>query len=171
SEWNFWLPRLSNTKLKPSKADILENVSYMHRILKVRKSSPLFRLSTEKSVMDNVTFLSHEEFDKNQSKFVNSEIPGLIAMNITDKDNIDPQRKSLLVLFNSSTESVDFTNRSLKDKNMQMHNALTEPIILNINNENISFPADPQLKKSVYNKSLGSVTVPPRTTVVYQELK
>lgn len=170
SEWNFWQPRLANSKLKPSRADILESVAHMQRVLKVRKSSPLFRLKTEKSVMDNLVFLNHEEFDKNENKYITYEIPGFIAMDISDKDNIDPMRKSVLVMFNASNDTVMFSNRNLKGREMRMHNDLSDTLNINIEGKTVGLAPDMQLKNSNFNKDTGVVTVPPRTTVVYQEL-
>lgn len=169
-EWNFWESRLSNKDLKPSRENILNSVAHMQRILKIRKSSPLFRLSSEKEVIDNLSFLKNEEFDRNDNKIISSDIPGFIAMHIDDKNNIDPIRKSMLVLFNASDESVSFTNNLLKDKNFTIHNDLTNNLETYIDNKRVTFSADPEIKKSVYNKSFGNIIIPPRTTVVYQEL-
>lgn len=170
NEWSFWKPRLDDEKLKPSRNNILNTVAHAQRILKVRKSSPLFRLKTEQEILNNLSFLTNEEFDKNNNKFVNNEIPGLIAMNIQDKDNIDPIRKSIVVLFNSSNNNITFTNRELKDKNLILHQDLINNLNTYIDNKKVSFYPDIEIKKSVYNGSIGSITVPPRTTVVYQEL-
>ncbi|RYX99782.1 pullulanase-type alpha-1,6-glucosidase, partial [bacterium] len=68
-EWTFWQSRLDNPKLKVSQNDILDNVVYMQRILKVRNSSPLFKLKTEKEVMDKLSFLDQEVYDKAESKY------------------------------------------------------------------------------------------------------
>lgn len=170
SEWDFWQSRLADSTLKPKREDILKSVAHTQRILKVRKSSPLFRLKTEKEIMNNLSFLKNEEFERSENKVISTDIPGFIAMHIEDKDNIDPLRKSMLVLFNSSNETISFTNNALKDKNFHLHNDLVNDLNTYIDNKKVVFPADSEIKKSVYNKSLGNIIIPARTTVVYQEL-
>ncbi len=171
SEWNFWQSRLANPKMKVSRNDILTNVVYMQRMLKVRSSSPLFNFKSEKEIVDNITFLDLESYDRSEDKYTISQTPGFIAMNITDKTNIDTKRKSILVLFNASNQSVEFSNRVIKDKNLKIHNFLTDNINIDINGESLNFAGDTEIKKSVYNKQMGSITIEPMTTVVYQELE
>ncbi|MFN8577848.1 MAG: pullulanase-type alpha-1,6-glucosidase [Candidatus Sericytochromatia bacterium] len=169
NEWNFWQPRLANSKLKPTRDEILNSVSHLQRMLRIRKSSPLFRFKTEKDIIDNISFLDNESFDKNENKYISNKIPAVIGMNIDDKSDIDPLRKSIFVLFNASNENITFTNRLLKDRNLVIHQDLANNLNTYIENKKVSFSPDPMLKNSMYNKSMGSITVPARTTVVYQE--
>lgn len=171
NEWDFWQARLANSKMKPTRNDILDNVVYMQRLLKVRSSSALFRFKSEKEIIDNVSFLDGENFDRTEKKYTTSQIPGFIAMSISDNGNIDPQRKSMLVLFNATNGDVNFSNRLLNSKNMKIHNALTDVMTVDINGEDMTFSSDPQIKKSVHDKKTGSINVPPMTTIVYQEME
>lgn len=67
-------------------------------LLKIRSSSPLFRLTTAQSINSHVKFHNTGSDQK----------MGLIVMSLTDKDNIDDTYQQIVVIFNSSAEPQSF---------------------------------------------------------------
>jgi pullulanase len=68
--WNILRPLLANSALKPGSTEIQWMAEYFRELLRIRKSSPLFRLRTEQQVMDSLSFLNTGP----------EQIPGLIVM-------------------------------------------------------------------------------------------
>jgi len=144
NEWSFWSPRLADKNFKPSKATIVSTFDYFLDLLKVRRSSKLFHLDT-KQVMDRVRFIDSEE----------TQIPGLIVMTISDKiegkDNLDPDRKLIVVLFNARREKIEFSHNSLKNINLKLYSEFEK------------------VKGANFDENSGTITIPARTTLVYYE--
>ncbi len=67
-------------------------------LIEIRMSSPLFRLTTGKAINDNVRFLNTG---------MDQQL-GLIAMQINDGDDIDPNYQQIIVLFNSGAQAQTF---------------------------------------------------------------
>lgn len=68
--WDMMRPLLANPALKPGSFEIQWMAEYFHELLRLRKSSPLFRLRTEQQVFDSLSFLNTGP----------DQIPGLIVM-------------------------------------------------------------------------------------------
>ena len=66
--------------------------------MKIRTGSKLFRLTTADQIERQVSF-------HNMGK---QHVPGLIVMSLTDKDNLDANYDSILVVFNNDDESKEF---------------------------------------------------------------
>ena len=149
-EWNFWRLRLADKTLSPSKQTILFSVNYFQALLRVRKSSKLFRLHTKEQICERLKFLNAEKGSK--------QIPGLIVMKIDDssKQILDEKRKQIICLFNATREKIDFTHKSLKTQNLVLHPALDEKV-------------DPRIKEATYEPKTGTITIPARSTLVYYE--
>ncbi|WP_371374903.1 pullulanase-type alpha-1,6-glucosidase [Thalassotalea aquiviva] len=84
--------------------------------LKIRSSSPLFRLTTGANILSQVQFLNTGS----------EQVPGLIAMQINDNDNIDANYQQIIVLFNSSPQSIEFAFAQAED--FRLH-----PVLANSN--------------------------------------
>jgi pullulanase len=113
NNWNVGLPRedkdgpnwsiiqqiCMDTTAAPSPADIQAASDRFQELLALRFSSPLFRLRTEAQVMSRVDFHNNGP----------SQIPGLIAMSITDGTcagtDLDPNFEAVMVLFNANDEA------------------------------------------------------------------
>ena len=80
-------------------ADIKFSAKIFEEMISIRMSSPLFRLTTEKDVIEKVSFLNS---DNNQL--------GLLVMKIDDTQGkpVDDKADSLIVIFNTSSEAKTF---------------------------------------------------------------
>ena len=101
-DWPVMKPLLKNRAIKPGFLDIYSSHLYFKDLLRIRKSSPLFRLPTGEEVRERVKF--HNVGPSQQ--------PALIVMVIHDRPErvLDPEAKSLVILFNA--DKIENTDRS-----------------------------------------------------------
>jgi hypothetical protein len=137
-------PLLGNLDLLPDMADIRANANYFQMLLRIRQSSPLFRLQTAEDINNRLVFFNTGP----------EQIPGLIVMSISDIDqsaNLDPNADMVLVLFNATPNDLTFT---LPDELSQVDFSLhPEQAVL----------ADSTLRGEVVD---GVAQLPPRSTTV-----
>lgn len=164
-EWGFWKDRLADQSLKPSQAQILENVAHFIRLLNIRKSTPLLRLRTAQQIQNRVQFLNSEQGPAQQ--------PGLIVMHVSDvgmmRGIIDPNRQRLVVAINATKKVIQFQHKLFKDLKLSLHPALKETVAIDTAQKTYQVSADSLLKRAGFNPSTGQMTIPPRTTLVYEE--
>lgn len=116
NNWNVGLPRqdkdgdnypviesiLADDSIAPQKAHIEAAVSHVQQMLRIRKSSRLFRLTTGADVATRVDFHNTGA----------DQIPGLVVMSITDGTcagtDLDPALDGVVVLFNANDEDQTF---------------------------------------------------------------
>jgi pullulanase len=101
-KWDIMQPLLADSLLAPDQMAIIESGSAFQRLLRMRKSSPLFRLQTAEEVQARLAF--HNTGPE--------QIPGLIVMSLSDVDqanNLDPEADMILVLFNATPTEQTFT--------------------------------------------------------------
>jgi len=142
--WDIFRPLLADPALKPTQADIVNASAVFREYLQVRKSSPLFRLQTADEVERSLTFLNTGP----------NQIPGLIVMNLSDVDNLDPNYSDVVVLFNASKDALAFADSGFIGKEYSLH-----PIQQN--------SADPLVRTAAFDSANGSFTVPGRTTAIF----
>ena len=106
-------------------------------MLRVRYSSPLFRMSTEPQIQSNLHFLNVGP----------NQVPGVIVM------TLGSGRQQMVVVFNGSNQSQTISDTSLANLNLELHRVLQNS-------------TDPVVRTSTYNNA-GSVTVPALTTSVF----
>jgi pullulanase len=148
-DWPTMEPFLINPALKPDFSAIYSAHLYFEDILRIRKSSPLFRLQTGDDV-------------KQRLKFYNvgpAQQPALIVMALFDKvgRKLDPDAKSIIVLFN-----VDKIPKTISIPDYAGIGLTLHPVLQK------SF-ADPIVKQSQYDATTGTFVIPPRTTAVFLE--
>jgi pullulanase len=148
-DWATMDPLLVNPALKPGFTSIYSAHLYFEDILRIRKSSPLFRLQTGDEVQQRVKFYN---VGPNQQ-------PALIVMAISDKvgRKLDPNAKSILVLFNVDKIAKTISLPDYAGIPLELHPILGNSI------------ADLVVKQSQYNAPTGTFTIPPRTTAVFLE--
>jgi len=79
-------------------------------MLKIRTSSPLFRLTTAQNIIAQVSFLNTgTHLIQGQQQ---GQKQGLIVMKLDDKLSQDKHYKSLIVIFNTTTETQTFTYKN-----------------------------------------------------------
>jgi pullulanase-type alpha-1,6-glucosidase len=137
---------LGMSSLVPTAADMTKTSDMWQDLLKVRYSSKLFRLGTGAAIKSRVKFLTS-----------GSKSPlGLIVMQLNDTGkgikNLDPNYKSIVVVFNASHKSITYTAKSLAKIKMSLH-----PVLKN--------GADSIVKTSKFSK--GKFTIPAVTTAVF----
>jgi pullulanase len=119
-------------------------------MLRIRKSSYLFRLRTASDVMARVRFLNTGR----------AQIPGVIVMMLTDEMDgsrpIDPEHSRIAVVMNATREEVTFEHPDLEGGAFELHPVQKES-------------HDELVKRSSFDAGEGSFTVPARTAAVFVE--
>jgi pullulanase len=148
-DWPTMTPFLRNPSIKPGSDAIYSAHLYFEDILRIRKSSPLFRLQTGEEVKQRVEFYNVGP----------SQQPALIVMAISDKVGsvLDPSAKSIVVLFNADKVSKTISVPDYAGIPLELHPVLRRSM------------ADPVVRQSGYASKTGTFTIPPRTTAVFIE--
>ena len=148
SNWPIQGPLLANPDLRPEPGDIEFNVAVTREWLQVRQSTPLFRLETAAEVQERVSFLNTGA----------GQIPGLIAMQITDPSDgaivLDPTLDRVVALFNPTDETIDFVVSELAGLPLRLHDVLAESV-------------DPVVATSSFDPVSGMFSIPARTAAVF----
>ncbi len=146
SRWSEMAPLLANPALKPSQEDILDSVNHLQEILKIRKSSKLFRLETAADIRSRVRFHNTGSNQKD----------GLIVMSISDDTSrdLDPNYEKIIVLFNANKSDQHWYMPNLKNTDVTLHPVQAES-------------HDSVVKTASFNAKTGVFKVPARTTAVF----
>lgn len=139
------MSRLLGTLPAPGEADIRRNAEHLRELLTIRKSSPLFRLQTADEVQELLSFYNTGP----------EQTPGVIVMHLADEANLDPEYRSITVVFNGTPELQQLSVTELAGKTMRLH-----PVQ--------QAGGDPLVKFSRVRAD-GTLVVPGRTTAVFTE--
>ncbi|MEJ2749379.1 MAG: DUF3372 domain-containing protein, partial [Anaerolineae bacterium] len=144
--WPIIQPLLANGAITPTPDDILHTASHFQEMIRIRQSSPLFRLETAVSIQDRLTFYNTGP----------DQIPGLIVMSLSDRvgEDLDPDRDMIVVLFNVSTEEQTFTISEFAGDAFSLH-----PVQLESH--------DSVVRQARFDVESGAFVVPARTTAVF----
>jgi pullulanase-type alpha-1,6-glucosidase len=144
--YSIMRPLLGLTGIRPAREEILKTVRHFREILRLRKSSPLFRLKTAAEVRQRVRFHNVGP----------DQTPGLIVMSLDDSISqaIDPNFDRLVVLFNACNEVQTFAMPELTGIFLTLHPIQVES-------------HDPIVREANYNRNSGEFAVPARTTAVF----
>ena len=144
--WEIMAPLLRNSKFDPTQEHILDNVSHFQDVLKIRRSSPLFRLRTKEEIEQRVQFHNMGESQKD----------GFIAMSISDTvgDNLDPNYNQIAVFFNADKFQKKITISEFAGSEMALHPVQTNS-------------RDDVVKTAQFDLETGQFEIPPRTTAVF----
>ena len=145
-QWSFQQPLLANPALKPSPADIARTTTAFQEFLRIRQSSPLFRLGTAAEVQSSLTFLNTGT----------NQIPGLIVMRLTATRPVEGAPREIVVVFNATTTEQSYTAAELANLKLILH-----PVQ--------QHSGDAVVRTSTYNRKSGTLTVPALTTAVFVE--
>ncbi|MDQ2077313.1 pullulanase-type alpha-1,6-glucosidase [Marinimicrobium sp. ABcell2] len=140
ASWDVIRPRLEDSDLAVSSAEITHAFDATTALLRIRASSPLFSLETAEQVMDVVNFNNTGA----------EQVPGLIVMSLTDVLEIDANYEEIVVVFNAATETQSF-EWTANDNAFELH-----PIQ--------AASGDSALEDVHFD---GSFNVPARTTAVF----
>ncbi|KAI9124603.1 hypothetical protein K1719_004525 [Acacia pycnantha] len=149
--WPLMKPRLGDPSFRPQKSEILATLENFLNLLRIRYSSPLFRLRTENDIQERVRFHNTGP----------SWVRGVIAMSIedgqdgvSDLSQLDPMYSYIVVVVNASPNEVSFVSQSLQSRNLLLH-----PVQV--------VSSDEVVKRSKYEASSGCFVVPGRTASVF----
>ena len=97
-KWGYMRPLLADPALKPAPADIRAAHARAADLLRIRFSSPLFRLGSARLVQERVSFPGSGP----------DQTPGAIVMAIDDRAgrDLDPRLEGVVVVFNASPAPV-----------------------------------------------------------------
>jgi len=146
SKWNYMRPLLADPALEPHEADIRSAHTQSLDLMRIRYSSPLFRLGTAQLVQQRMDFPSGGP----------DQTPGVIVMHLDDRSgrDLDPRWEGVVVVFNGSATATTQRVPSLAGAHYWLH-----PVQ--------SGGADPVVKTSGYDRTTGTFTVPARTVAVF----
>jgi pullulanase-type alpha-1,6-glucosidase len=146
SKWDYMRPLLADPALKPGEADIRAAHDRAVELLRIRFSSPLFRLGSAQLVQERAGFPIGGP----------AQSPGVIVMALDDQTgaDLDPRWESIVVVFNASNETTTQTVPALAGSAYELH-----PVQAG--------GGDPVVRTSSYDAASGSFTVPARTVAVF----
>jgi pullulanase-type alpha-1,6-glucosidase len=146
--WPIMAPILENDLIGPTPADIAWTDARVRELLEIRASSRLFRLGSAAEIGARLTFANNGP----------NQIPGLIVMRISDTvgANLDPEARSIVVLFNASDTPQTITLADTARKHFRLHRVQRTS-------------EDVTVTLSKFKQNTGSFTVPARTTAVFVE--
>ncbi len=146
AKWSFMKPLLANPALKPSATDVQDASAKAQDLLKLRFSTPLFRLGSAAAINAKVSFPVSGTADAHQ---------GVIVMRIDDAvgEDVDPALRGVVVVFNASASPV-----------VQKVAGLTGAVQLSPVQAN---GADSVVKSAAYDAGASALTVPARTVAVF----
>lgn len=153
SKWEIMRDLLSDRSLKATKSEIIMAKENFKTLLKIRFSSPLFRLPTTHEVQARLRFHNTGP----------NGVPGVIVMSIVDGDDghgglqqVDPLYRSVVVLFNACPTDITITVPLFKARQLYLHPSQAS-----------SF--DEILKQASFQSTIGVFGIPARTTAVFVE--
>jgi pullulanase-type alpha-1,6-glucosidase len=147
AKWPFMKPLLANPALKPSTTQVRSASAAAQDLLKLRFSSPLFRLGSAGAINTKVTFPVSGTADGHQ---------GVIVMRVDDTvgADVDPALVGLVVVFNGSATPVDQKLPGMTGASLTL-----SPVQ--------SAGADPVVKTSRWDGAASTLSVPARTVAVF----
>ncbi|MBV8377167.1 MAG: DUF3372 domain-containing protein, partial [Verrucomicrobia bacterium] len=148
-DWAVMRSFLNNRAIAPGFIDIYSSHIFFRDILRIRRSTPLFRLRTSAEVQERVKFYN---VGPNQQ-------PALIVMAILDRQGpvLDPQNRSVVVLFNADKAPKTIVLPDYVELPIELHPVLRRS------------DADRIVRAARYECSTGSFFIPPRTTAIFLE--
>ncbi len=144
--WSIMSPLLANSALDPAQSDIEFAAAHFREILRIRYSSPLFRLTTMAEVNNRVTFYNG-----------NNAQDALIAMGLADNGSVDldPNWETILVFFNANkfAQSIAISGAT----NFTLHPVHTDGV-----DDDAVITGG-----ATFNPATSTFTIPARTTAVF----
>jgi pullulanase/glycogen debranching enzyme len=146
ASWPIMKALLANPALRPGPAEIAASYASFRDLLKIRRSTPLFRLRTAEDIQRAVSFFNGGK----------DQIPGLIVMRISDNGpaRIDPQVGQVVALFNATPQTLGFRDPAFAGADLRLHPAQRAG-------------ADERPRAATFDPADGSFSIPARTTVVF----
>lgn len=146
AKWQYMKPLLADPKNKPSAADIASASAAAQDLLKLRFSTPLFRLGSAEAIKAKVSFPVSGTAEAK---------PGVIVMHLDDTvgSQVDAKNARVVVVFNAGTTPVD-----------QVVPGLSGPLALSPVQ---TAGSDAVVKQSTWDAATSTAHVPARTVAVF----
>ncbi|KXK61283.1 sulfonate ABC transporter ATP-binding protein [Micromonospora rosaria] len=142
-KWPYAQPLLADPALVPDCAAVELTRARYAELLRIRRSSPVFGLSTAAQVQQRVAFpLSGPQ-----------ETPGVLTMTV-DGRGLDRQWRSVTVVFNATGRAATQRVTGLRGADVSLHPVLRDS-------------ADPVLRTASFDRDTGTFTVPARSVAVF----
>ncbi len=146
SKYQFMRPLLEDPALEPQAEHMQAARERAKELLRIRFSSPLFRLGTAGLIQERVSFPIAGR----------AQTPGVITMVIDDRRgrDLDPRWETIVVVFNASDEAATQAVPGVASRRFELHPVQASG-------------GDPIVKRSVHDASARAFTVPARTVAVF----
>ncbi|MBX0331387.1 pullulanase-type alpha-1,6-glucosidase [Oscillochloris sp. ZM17-4] len=146
ASWPIMAPLLADPALRPGPTVIAATYASFLDLLRVRRSTPLFRLRTAADIQRSVSFLNSGP----------GQIPGLIVMSISDNgpSRIDPQIGQVVALFNGTPAQIQLSDPAFAGAALILHPVQQDG-------------ADSRLRAATFDPAGGTFSVPARSAVVF----
>ena len=143
-QWTIMQPLLANAAYTPQPINIASTTAAFQEFMRIRYSSGLFRMSGLNDIQKNLTFLNTGQ----------AQVPGLIVMKLDDVSGQYHGFNHLLVVFNATMSTVNFSNSALQGMHYHLH-----PVQMR--------SSDPVARQSTFDGRTGTASVPALTTAVF----
>jgi pullulanase len=141
--WEVMGPLLANPALKAGRPQITRALEHFEEMIRIRKSTPLFRLRTAEEVQKKVRFFNSGP----------TPVPGLVVMGLSDEQATDGV-KYVVVVFNANQGKQEYSLSSYAGLDFKLHPVQAES-------------TDPVVRDASFNTASGTFTVPGRSTAVF----
>ncbi len=144
--WPLMAPLLGDPRLRASRVEILACAAHFRELLRVRKSTRLFRLRRVDEVQRRLRFPNSGP----------GQVPGVLVFTLDNAgdDPIEDPYSAVLAVINARREPFEAAEPALKGVLFQLHPVLAES-------------ADALTRSSRFYADAGRLSVPGRTTAVY----
>ena len=146
--WSLYGPLLADPALKPGADDMAASSAAAQDLLRLRYSTPLFRLGDAGLISEKVSFPGSGP----------DATPGVIVMRIDDTvgTDVDADLDGVLVVFNASPEPVTQAVDGLAGHTLKLSSVQRDG-------------SDAVVRQTTWNAAAGQVTVPARSVAVLTE--
>jgi pullulanase-type alpha-1,6-glucosidase len=146
AKWTYMRPLLGDPDLEPTAADIAAASAAAADLLRIRFSSPLFRLGSAARIQQRVGFPIGGP----------DQTPGVITMTLDDRatPDLDPRWEGIVVVVNATPAAQTQVVGSATGSSFQLHPAQAGG-------------ADPVVRTATYDQPTGTFSVPARTVAVF----
>lgn len=149
AKWPYQKPLLANPALKPDAAQVASATAAAQDLLRLRFSTPLFRLGSADQITAKVSFPASGSADAHA---------GVIAMRVDDTKGTDsdPSLRGLVVVFNASPAAVTQKVPGMAGDALSLSPVQAQG-------------SDAVVKGATWDAATGSAVVPARTVAVFVE--
>ncbi|MCU0511489.1 MAG: pullulanase-type alpha-1,6-glucosidase [Anaerolineae bacterium] len=146
AEYPTMQPLLADPALRMGPEAITATVSRFQDMLRVRASSPLFRLQTAQQVQERLSFYNVGP----------EQQPGVIVLLLDDRqgDDLDETYAAVAVVFNATPAAITWGDAAFADQAFELHPALAAG-------------SDEVLKAAAFDAATGTFSVPAWSTAVF----